>query len=197
MTSYGIFEAIMIRFPFRERKASQAAAHLLKRHGNEMHYLLLIKLLYLADRQALIERGLPITGDRLVSMDWGPVLSEIKDLLTMEPETSGGGEAWREYVAEPVMYKVKGRKNNPEADELSEYEVALLDQIDDQFGAIDRFELSRWTHDLPEWRDPHGSSLPIDPADILEHAGKSWDSIAEIADEAEQLGFIRKALTIR
>ena len=184
----------MIRFPFRERKAAQAAAYLLKQHGDEMHYLLLIKLLYLADRQALVNRGLPITGDRLVSMNWGPVLSRVKDLLTMEPETGVDGEIWREYISEPVSYKVKARKNDPETDELSEYEIAILETINAEFGSMDRFELSKLSHDLPEWADPHDSSLPIDPGDILRHAGKSNDEIAEIADQAEQLAFIRKAL---
>lgn len=187
----------MIKFPFRERKAAQAAAHLLKLHGNEMHYLLLIKLLYLADRQALVERGLPITGDRLVSMDWGPVLSKIKDFTTMELESEVDGEIWREYVSPPANYKVRGQKNHPEADELSEYEVAILEQIHAEYGSMDRFELSKLTHDLPEWRDPRGSSLPIDPGDILRHAGRSSDEIAEIADEAEQSAFLQKTLAIK
>jgi uncharacterized phage-associated protein len=196
LTRRDTIESAMIRFPFRERKAAQAAAHLLKLHGNEMHYLLLIKLLYLADRYALMERGLPITGDRLVSMDYGPVLSRVKDLLTMEQEPQADGTVWREYVSEPAKYKVKGRKNEPEADELSEYEMAILNEIHAEYGALDRFELSKWTHDLPEWRDPHGGSLPIDPGDILRHAGKSSDEIAEIADEAEQSAFLRKVLAI-
>jgi uncharacterized phage-associated protein len=182
----------MIRFPFRELKAAQAAAHLLRRHGNEMHYLLLIKLLYLADRHALVERGLPITGDRLVSMDYGPVLSKVKDLLTMELE--GDGSIWRGYVSEPSAWKVTGRKEEPEKDELSEFEISILDEVDAEYGSMDRFELSKWTHDLPEWRDPHGSSLPIDPGDILRHAGKSSEEIEEIADSAEQLAFMDKVL---
>ena len=182
----------MIRFPFRERKASQAAAHLLKLHGNEMYYLLLIKLLYLADRHALIERGLPITGDRLVSMDYGPVLSKVKDLLTMELE--GDGTIWGEYVSEPSQWKVTGRKEDPETDELSEFEIAVLDQVNADHGSTDRFELSKWTHDLPEWQDPHGSSLPIDPGDILRHAGKPNDEIEEIADAAEQATFMHRVL---
>lgn len=186
----------MIRFPFRELKAAQAAAHVLKLHDNEMYYLLLIKLLYLADRQALIERGLPITGDRLVSMDNGPVLSKVTDLLTMEPEPGADGEVWRKYVSEPSNYKVKGLRDDPAADELSEYEIAILEEIYAEYGSMDRFERSKWTHDLQEWTDPHGSSLPIDPADILRHAGKSSDEIAEIADEAEQLAFVRKVLAI-
>ena len=167
----------------------------MKRHGDEMYYLLLVKLLYLADRRALIERGMPITGDRLVSMDRGPVLSRVLDLLTMEADPETDGEVWREYLSEPSNFKVTAQKRDPETDELSDYEIAVLDEIDAEFGAMDRFALSKSTHELPEWTDPRGSSKPIDPADILEHAGKSRDAIAEIADEAEQLSFIRKALS--
>jgi uncharacterized phage-associated protein len=187
----------MIRFLFREKKAAQAAAHLLKLHGNEMYYLQLIKLLYLADRQALIERGMPITGDRLVSMDYGPVVSMIKDLLTMELEPQIDGSVWRDYVSEPAGYKVQGLMENPVADELSEYEIAVLDQIDQAFGSWDRFNLSEWTHKLPEWEDPHKSSLPIDPEVILRHAGKSSQEIEAIADDAEQASFIRQVLSAR
>ena len=187
---------IMIRFPFRERKAAQAAAYLLKKHDNEMYYLSLIKLLYLADKRALIERGLPMTGDKLVSMDWGPVLSKVKDLLTMEQEPGTDGMIWRTYVSEPAKSKVKGRKDAPETDELSEYELAILDDIDAEHGGRDRFELSRWTHTFPEWTDPQGSSLPIDPAKILQDAGRTKAEIAEIADEAEQLAFVRRILSV-
>ena len=39
--------------PFNERKATEAAAHLLALRGGQMHYLKLLKLLYIADREAL------------------------------------------------------------------------------------------------------------------------------------------------
>ena len=39
-----------VEFIFDERKAAQAAAHLLRRHGSSMWDIKLIKLLYLADR---------------------------------------------------------------------------------------------------------------------------------------------------
>src|SRR3972149_552546 len=105
----------MIRFPFRERKAAQAAAHLLRLHGGAMYYILLIKLLYLADRQSLIETGQPITGDRLVSMDWGPVVSQTLTLISpgVNPESSIGRE-WYSYVSEPTDYKVSGLRAQPE-----------------------------------------------------------------------------------
>ena len=66
-----------VEFIFDERKAAQAAAHLLRRHGSSMPYIKLIKLLYLADRQSLIETGYTITGDQLVAMSDGPALNRV------------------------------------------------------------------------------------------------------------------------
>lgn len=61
-----------MEFIFDEHKATQAAAYLLRRGGGRMRYMKLIKLLYLADRTALIETGSPITGDRFVAMKLVP-----------------------------------------------------------------------------------------------------------------------------
>jgi uncharacterized phage-associated protein len=189
----------VIRFPFRERKAAQAAARILSQHSNEEFYLLLIKLLYLADRRALIERGAPITGDRMVSMPRGPVLSQIKDLFTMEDEPLivSLGTVWREYISAPAEWKVRGQKQNPERDELSDYEISILNDVNSEFGAMNRFKLSELTHGLPEFTDPNGSSLAIDPAEILRHIGKSSEEIEAIAESAEQSAFIRKVLAAK
>jgi hypothetical protein len=54
-----------------EVKATQAAARLLQNRGGRMKFLKLIKLLYLADREALSRSGRPITTDSYVSMDNG------------------------------------------------------------------------------------------------------------------------------
>jgi len=129
-----------------------------------------------------------------VSMDYGPVLSKVKDLITMETESEVDGEVWREYVTEPERYRVRSRKSDPEVSELSDYELSILEQIDEAFGKWDRFYLSKWTHRLPEWTDPHKSSLPIDPEVILRHTGKSSEEIASIADDAEQSAFMRQIL---
>ncbi len=73
-----------MRLRFNERKATQAAAHLLKLRGGEMSFMKLINLLYLADRSALLQWVRPITTDSYVSMDRGPVLSRVLDLATVE-----------------------------------------------------------------------------------------------------------------
>ena len=69
-------------FRFNIEKTIQAIAALLHFHGSkEMSYLRMLKLLYLADRECLQETGRPITGDRVVAMEHGPVLSSVYDLI--------------------------------------------------------------------------------------------------------------------
>src|SRR5260370_12146701 len=75
-----------VNLPFNERKATEAAAHLLKLRGGRMSYMKLIKLLYLADREALLRFGCPITTVRYVSIDRGPVLSRVLNLISEERE---------------------------------------------------------------------------------------------------------------
>src|SRR4051812_27718977 len=90
---------------FREDKTTQAAALLLKWAGGRMNYMKLIKLLYLADRTALLRWGRPITFARPISMRHGPVLSEVLDLINegqLAPETS----AWRDTISAPAQYEV-------------------------------------------------------------------------------------------
>jgi len=177
----------MIKFPFNERKAAQSAAYLLHLHGGSMNYMALIKLLYLADRRALIERGLPITGDYLVSMPHGPVLSRVLDLINMgkpEPLT-----VWFEYVGEPRAHNVRALVSvtDKTAEELSPYELRLLRETHATYGQLDRFRLRDLTHTLPEWVDPKGSSHPIPPEDILRAASKSEEEIERVASDAAEL----------
>jgi hypothetical protein len=78
-----------------------------------------------------------------------------------------------------------------ELDRISEVERQILDEIDETFGRIDRWSLVELTHRLPEWRDPHGSSFPIDPADILREESRSEQEIRRIARNAERALFLQ------
>lgn len=149
--------------------------------------MVLIKLLYLADRRSLLETGQPITGDKMVSMDKGPVLSRIYDLITWGPED---GSPWFEYVSDPQGYEVVLRKAHPEVGELSRYEIRVLKETHQAFGGIGKWDLVKYCHKmLPEWRDPKGSSLLIEPADILRSEDRGEDEIRRVAGEAEELWF--------
>lgn len=172
-----------MRFVFDDRKTAQAAAFLLERSGGRMPYIKLLKLLYLADRQSLIETGYPVTGARMVSMDHGPVLSEVLDFITWGPHE---GSTWGRYVSPPDGYDVTlvGRA---EREELSDYEVELLEAVFEQYGGWDKWALIEYTHTLPEWVDPAGSALPIDGRVILREAGKPDEEIQAISELAGEI----------
>ena len=86
-------------FRFNIEKTIQAIAAFLHFHrATEMSYLRMLKLLYLADRESLKETGRPITGDRVVAMEHGPVLSSVYDLI------KGEHTAW------PLWSKFLGKK---------------------------------------------------------------------------------------
>lgn len=185
--SYRLYDCV-VRLPFNEKKATETAAYLLRRHDGRMAYIKLIKLLYLADREGLLRWGRPITTDRYVSMPKGPVVSQIYDLITAEPEP-GVESYWRSHIETVPGWSVQILRQPP-CEELSRAEEALLDEIDAVHGAKDRWQLVRETHDLPEWVDPCGSSLPIEYRDILAAGKKTEAEIAEIESELENLALI-------
>ena len=177
-----------MRFIFDAERAAQSAARVLWLAGGTLPYIKLIKLLYLADRQALIDSGYPITGARMVSMDRGPVLSEIYTCITWGDEAES---AWPAPVSPPANYEVSLR-GEPGWTALSPYDIEVLDGTFARFGHLSRWELVEFTHDLPEWRDPNGSALPIDARVILQEAGKSDEEIEDIAAQAEAMWSFRK-----
>jgi uncharacterized phage-associated protein len=176
-----------MRFVFNEKKAAQAAAYLISLHGTRLNYTVLIKLLYLADRKALVECGQPITGDRMVSMPHGAVLSNVLDCVNaggMIPESP-----WASTISPPDGYEV-GLVSDPGTDQLSRYELDLLAAINEQYGRLSWWQLRQLTHDLPEWRDPQGSSIPIEHEEILRAEGKSPEEIERLTQQAEEVWFI-------
>ena len=173
-----------------EGKTAQAAAHLILLQGGRMNYTALIKLLYLADRQALTESGYPITGDRMVSMPHGPVLSGVYDHIK---EPARDGHPWHEWITRVGSYDVAVRDDPPD-DRLSRFELATLQSVHDTYGERPWWELRELTHELPEWEDPQGSSLPIRPERILEAEGKKASEIERARADAERVAHARELL---
>jgi uncharacterized phage-associated protein len=168
---------------FNEAKATQAAARLLRNRGGQMSYMKLIKLLYIADREALARWGRPITTDTYVAMKHGPVLSYVLNLIT-EPYTDD--TFWAKHISEPEHFSVK-LKAEPSDDLLSEAEDELLDEVSRKFGHLNRWTLVDMVHNFPEWKDPQGSAFPIEYADILRAQNKKPEEIAAIENELNAL----------
>jgi uncharacterized phage-associated protein len=160
----------MTALHYRQVAATQAAARLLKARGGRMSYLKLIKLLYLADRKALLEHHRPITYDRFVSMDFGPVLSQTYNLIVAEQSPNAAPSYWRQYISEPEKYVVSLLQDAPNS-ELSAAQEEVLDSIFAEFGKLSRWQLVDLTHGLPEWENPFGSSVPISVHEVLKAGG--------------------------
>lgn len=169
-----------VEFSFDERKAAQAAARLLRRHGGQMHGLQLARLLYLADRQAMCEHGYPITGDRFVCIETGPVLERVFELASKSNRQRGS--VWSEYVRISDRERLCAAMGD-DCGELSDYDCAVLDRVYEQFGAMDAAELGKRMLRLPEWSDPEGGAVPIEPQLILRRAGFEDAELADIAGQ--------------
>jgi hypothetical protein len=179
---------------FDEVKATQAAARFLRLAGGELNYMLLIKLLYLLDREALLKWGKPVTFDVYYSMHLGPVLSTVLDLLT-EPPIPQEQNIWNNVISSPRNYTVR-LVHDIGTDNLSESEDELIDQVFRQFGEPYKnqpFALVDWLHEhLPEWKKVQkGERQPLEIKDILTAGNKSAEDIRAIEDELESLSIMR------
>jgi len=163
-----------MNFIFNERRSTQAAAFLIRRNGNKLNYMKLIKLLYLVDRTALIKWQQPITGDKYYSLPHGPVVSKILDKISSGPNPESP-DYWSSIIkkSQDDSYAVT-TIDEPEYDELSKREIRLLEGIDDKFKTFSQWDMVAYCHkNLPEWEDPNGSSDQITVRDILKTSIKN------------------------
>jgi uncharacterized phage-associated protein len=181
---------------FNDRKAAQIAAYFLTKARGSINHMKLIKLMYLADRSAMATFGLPISKDKFVSMDHGPVLSQTLNLINGEMRSSKNG--WNHWVsprngnAINLLVSVKSRT---QLDELSEKDIEVLKGVWEKFGHMNPFQLVDYCHDnCPEWVDPEGSSTPIKYAATLRAVGKSEDSASELGSLIESQNNLQRIL---
>lgn len=162
---------------FNERKAVEAAAFFLtKKPGQSMPYYDLVKLLYLADRRMVKERGRLITGDLLWSLPWGPVLGSVLDSVR-----HGSGEVWPDHISTDRSKKSCTLIVSAPPSELSRSELAVLQSVWDEFGQLDSLQLMRLTHDLPEYTDTEGRVM-ISLEDIARAVGLSEAEISNLIE---------------
>jgi uncharacterized phage-associated protein len=123
------------------RKATQVAARLIQKSGGTVEYLRLVKLAYLADRESLVKRGIPILGGRYFSMRKGPSVSELMNFVNRQ-----NAPGWKETISRRVGNELK-LKHSPDFDLLSEREIEILDSIVAKHSSLTTDELVLWCHD--------------------------------------------------
>lgn len=178
---------------FDIQKAIAAAAYLIERQGGTEDMYTLLKKLYYADRIALTKWGKPITGDKLVSMDKGPIVSKIYDLLK-DKGTEENLIAWKNVISREPEYRVVLRKK-ADFGVLSEREMEALEESRSKINKI-RGSIGAWlVKNCPECEHPEGTSTPIDPAKILRIAGRTEEQIQEIEEENEEIRLLNYLLS--
>ncbi len=169
---------------YKEECATQAAARLLWRRGEPMSYMKLIKLMYFADRAALLTLGRPITYDQWVSMPHGPVLSRTYDLAVSEPDPQEPSY-WHRYISGVLEgYEVELLQPDPPNDQLSKAQEEILDEVFEKWGHLSRWEVRDASHLLPEYTKTI-SSIRISYRDVLLLEGRSEDEVLEIEQDLE------------
>lgn len=173
-------------------RASEAAGFILRAAATTPQrnrtYGELLKLLYLADRRALQETGSSITGDAPCSMEQGPVLSKLYDVVmgrAAQQELEIWGRFTKRVGAYLIVPGVEVSTRN-----LSRYHLRILEETVREFGQLEFKALSVLTHEFPEYTeikaDDPVKSIPIDPAEILRDAGYSDDDIEDFAAMAAE-----------
>jgi uncharacterized phage-associated protein len=181
---------------FNEKKTTQAAARFLSLANKHMNYMKLIKLLYLMDRNALIRWGRPVTGDKYYSMRLGPVLSEVRNLIT-EPAAPEQEGFWVKYISRYSEWEVT-LLHDAGHDELSEAEEALIDEVYREFGGYEPFELVKYLHEkIPEWKAVMQGRVPIRYSDILRTTQMSPEEIAAIRHEINEVDRVHQLFSPR
>lgn len=171
---------------FTARKVAQMAAVIAKTQGGTINVLKLVKLLYLADREALGRYGFPISFDNVVAMPHGPVLSKTLDLINGFVDGPTGAQ-WDEWIGDREDHNVTSRRDFSRADldELSDADLEVISDVIAQFGKWDQWTLRDYTHGLKEWRDPNGSRVAIPDEEILIALGRGAKEAAALAHEIQ------------
>ena len=146
--------------------------------------LKLMKELYLIDRASIGERDTSISGDVFCSMPHGPVLSQTLNMLN-DLDNNNWGD-YLEAIKVPYYPDIQIRKNI-EFDRLSIKDKSYIKTISDEFKDFTPLQLESYTHTLPEWIDPNGSSRKIRYRDVMYALGKSEEEILAAKQEYEKI----------
>lgn len=169
-------------------KIAQMISYLLSLNGNKMNLLKLMKELYLSDRLSIEERDTSISGDVYFSMNHGPVLSATLNLIRNGEFKNYFSQTKVSYFPDLILKQTAGDSF------LSAKDKEYLKAISDQFKNASCWELEEYTHKLPEWKDPSGSSTKIRYQDIMRALGRSEEEIAEAKKEYDQICNFNKQL---
>ena len=153
-----------------------------------------IKMLYIADRTALLEWQRPITGDSFWSLEHGPIVSRIYDLIRGKiggPEMELWSAVFNPRQGDVVSLKTGIRPNTKP---LSRREKGALRAAYAQIQPLSVGAVIDLVHNFPEWKDPGKSSIPIDPKMIFYYENFGEDAVKKIEEDLDVFQAAKLAL---
>lgn len=183
------------------RKIAAATAVICEQNGGSVTRFFLLKALYLADRQMIVEYGAPITGDKYSSMPKGPVLQGTYSLLK-GGNSLGDSQTQAEWDAAFVQNgnDVSVRAGvivdtdclSPIEEEILREKITLVMELDKN-----KVNVADWMHkNCPEWEEVvEGHSKPISLSEILIEGRKISEVEAKPTVEAVANGLKIRALS--
>ena len=177
-------------FPFSHRKATQVLNFFARQNGGKINKLKALKLVYFADRHHLRRYGRPITNDRYVAMNYGPVASACKDLAEMSDFL---GDEEREYAApflETVDQHTFASKQETDTSVLSESDLESLQFAWETYQGWGKYKLAEHTHRFPEWKRHEAelavsSRVEMNYLDFLENPEPGVDALPPLSLETQ------------
>jgi len=171
---------------FNERKVAQMAAFFLGQSQDwKMPHLKLMALLYLSDREAVRAFGWTISGDRLISLSSGPVLSRTLNLINGNAKSV----EWEKWISDDGndVLSLCQHIDTDNLNELSQAEIETLKVVWDKFADMDKWAICYWTRQhCAEWEDPKGGPYRPIQYDVLARAVGFDDASARVVAEQIQ-----------
>lgn len=177
---------------YNEHKAAEVAAFFLlraRKEGKNVSKLRLIKWLYLAERRSYELYGEPMIGDRMLSMEHGPVLSNTLYLVENPRHARRREGVWEKNIAveksgrHQYMLLTKDSDYTGESSfrHLSRAEEKILGGVWQDYSCMSAQQLETLLHSskFPEWQWDNQGNRPIELATLLPILGYSAVETAE------------------
>ncbi len=137
---------------FDYKKATQALNFLARQErAKKINKMKAIKLIWAADRYHLRKYARPITGDRYMAMQYGPVASSVKDIAEQSDFLSSEEKTYSSRYIKPTDNYTLLSLREPDLNVFSQTDLEALGFAQKNFGHMGQFDLSELTHRYPEW----------------------------------------------
>lgn len=110
-----------------------------------------LKLIFLADRYHLRKYGRLVTNDSYVAMKLGPIPSMIMDIAEADKYLNKNFKSYASKYIKTKSNTIIESINNTDDSYFSDSDIEALDFSWRNFGHLDQWGISDFTHNYPEW----------------------------------------------